>query len=78
MKFVVGKIGNLIDNKKIDKDEVQKMSDDIAASIRTLILKESKVMGTIDLASYFRVMAKADRNVESKTYGELHEELSAV
>ena len=69
---------DLINNQKIDKDEVKKMSEDIAASIRTLILKESKMVGTIDLASYYKAMAKASRDVSSKTHSELHEELAAV
>lgn len=67
---------DLMNNKKIDKGEVEKMSGDIAASIRTLILKESKTVGTIDLASYYKAISETNTDIESRTYSELHKELT--
>lgn len=50
---------DLIEKQQVDKKEAGEMLEDIATSIRTLILKESKVMGVMDLKSYYAAMAMA-------------------
>lgn len=49
---------DLVEKQQIDEKEGIQMLEDISASIRTLILKESKVVGAINEGAYHAVMAK--------------------
>lgn len=56
---------DLVEEEAIDKREVKKMLEDIATSIRTLILKESRSDKQIDLQKFLDTFVMRNSNIHS-------------